>query len=67
MDQHSAAVVWVPEQGRWVFIGVETGDTEPYPNRSAELPALESLAESVSFADDLADPTTWFAADGVFG
>jgi len=66
-DARTSPVVWVPEQGRWIFVGVETGDTGPYPNRSAELPALESLAESISFATDLADPTTWFAADGVLG
>ena len=66
-DTTTNPVVWVPEQGRWIFVGVETGDTGPYPNRSAELPALESLATSISFATDLADPTTWFAADGVFG
>lgn len=66
-DTETSPVVWVPEQGRWIFVGVETGDTGPYPNRSAEQPALESLAGSISFATDLADPTTWFAADGVFG
>lgn len=66
-DTATSPVVWVPEQGRWIYVGVETGDTGPYPDRSSELPALESLAERISFAADLTDPITWVPADGVFG
>jgi hypothetical protein len=66
-DTTTSPAVWVPEQGRWVFLGVESDDTGPHPDRSSELPALKALAERISFATDVADPATWFAADGVFG
>ncbi len=55
------------EQGRWIRVGITASDTGPYPNRRSELPALQEIAESLTFADDLADPSTWLAADGVFG
>jgi hypothetical protein len=66
-DTRTSPAVWVPAQGGWILVGVETGDTGPYPDRSAELPAPESLAETISFADDMTNPATWLAADGVFG
>jgi hypothetical protein len=66
-DTETSPAVWVQEQGRWLYFGVTASDTGPHPNRRNELPAMLSIAESVSPAADLEDPTTWLAADGVFG
>jgi hypothetical protein len=66
-DTETSPAVWVQEQGRWLYFGVTASDTGPHPNRRDELPAMLSIAESVSPAADLEDPTTWLAADGVFG
>lgn len=44
-----------------------TSDTGPYPDRSGEIPSIIAIAESMTFADDLDDRSTWFAADRVFG
>ena len=66
-DTSTSPAVWVQEQGRWVYAGVTASDTGPYPNRRSELPAIRAIAESFTFAEDLTDPSTWLAADGVFG
>jgi hypothetical protein len=61
------AVVWVQQQDRWVFVGTAPDDTGPYPDRSDEIPVLETIAASLSFPEDLSDPSTWFSAENVFG
>jgi hypothetical protein len=66
-DTKTSPAVWVQEQGRWIHVGVTASDTGPYPNRRSELPAIQEIAESLTFAADLTDPSTWLAADGVFG
>ncbi|MFT4165299.1 MAG: hypothetical protein QM650_08655 [Microlunatus sp.] len=66
-DGKISPMVWVQEQGRWVRVAAATSDTGPYPDRSGELPAVRALAESLTFARDLSDPTTWFPAEDVFG
>ena len=66
-DTKTSPAVWVQEQGRWIRVGITASDTGPYPNRRSELPATREIAESLTFADDLTDPSTWLAADGVFG
>ena len=66
-DGKISPTVWVQEQGRWIRVAAATSDTGPYPDRSGELPAVRALAESLTFARDLSDPTTWFSAEKVFG
>ncbi len=66
-DTKTRPAVWVQDQGRWLYVGITASDTGPYPNRRAELPAIRSIAESLSPATDLGDTATWLAADGVFG
>lgn len=66
-DSEISPVIWVQEQGTWIYVGASTSDTGPYPDRSGELPIIRTLAESLSFARDLSDPTTWFPAEDVFG
>lgn len=66
-DTKTSPVVWVQEQGTWIYVGASTGDTGPYPDRSGELPTIRALAESLTFARDLSAPTTWFPAQDVFG
>lgn len=61
------ATVWVQEQGRWVYVGTAPDDTGPYPDRSDEIPVLETIASSLSFPKDLGSPRTWFSAENVFG
>lgn len=66
-DGEIAPTVWIQEQGQWILVSSYAGDTGPYPDRSHELPMLESLAASLVFARDLRDPKTWFSAEYVFG
>ena len=42
-------------------------DTGPYPDRSEEILTLIRIAKALTFAKDLNDQSTWFAADRVFG
>jgi hypothetical protein len=60
-------VVCVHEQGQWIYIGADSGDTGPYPNRSGDLPIVKIIAESVAFAPTMTDTTTWFPAAEVLG
>lgn len=66
-DSETHPVVWVQEQGQWIYVGTATSDTGPYPDRRGELPTITALAESLTFAQDLTDPATWFSADKIFG
>jgi hypothetical protein len=59
--------VCVLVQQRYVCVRSATSDTGPYPDRSEEIPLLISLAEGLTFARDLDDQSTWFAADRAFG
>ena len=66
-DGEIAPSVWVQEQDQWILISAFAGDTGPYPDRSDEIPVLEDIASTLSFAKDLSDPGTWFSAQNVFG
>lgn len=66
-DGRRSPMIWVQEQDRWTLVAAATSDTGPYPDRSGELPTVRALAESLTFARDLSDPTTWFPAEEVFG
>lgn len=66
-SEEFGAVVWVQQQQRWVFVGTAPSDTGPPPDRSDEVPVLETIAESLSFPNDLTDASTWFSAENVFG
>ncbi|HEY5821668.1 MAG TPA: hypothetical protein VIT20_06810 [Propionibacteriaceae bacterium] len=59
--------VCVLDGARHVCVDAYTTDTGPYPDRTGEIPTLIALAESLRFADDLDDRSTWFPADVVFG
>lgn len=50
-----------------VCVWSSSSDTGPYPDRSGEIPAIVAIAESMRFAADLDDRSTWFTADRVFG
>ncbi|GAB2572817.1 hypothetical protein [Microlunatus antarcticus] len=54
-------------QGHDVCVRTDASDTGPYPDRSAELPMIMALAESLRFPDDLEDRSSWTAAQDVFG
>ena len=54
-------------QGHDVCVGADSDDTGPYPDRSDELPVMTALAEALRFPDDLADRSSWFPAQDVFG
>lgn len=66
-DDKRNPVVWLREQDQWVYVGASSSDTGPYPDRSDEIPVLEDIASTLSFAKDLSDPGTWFSAENVFG
>lgn len=66
-DTKISPAVWMQEQGSWIYVGADTSDYGPYPDRSSEMPAVRDLAESLTFAPDLSDPATWFSAEDVFG
>lgn len=46
----------------YVCVGVPPNDTGPYPDRTDDLPAIETIAASLRFAD-VDHLTTWFDAD----
>ena len=54
-------------QGHDVCVGTGSSDTGPYPDRSDEIPTMVAVAESLRFPADLADRSSWFAAQDVFG
>lgn len=60
-------VVCVLVQQHHVCVSTVSDDTGPYPDRSAELPAIRSIAEGLFYAKDLGNRTTWMAADRVLG
>lgn len=66
-ETRTSPAVWVQEQGRWLYVGVTASDTGSSADRRDELPALRSIADSLSPAAVLGDTATWLAADGVFG
>lgn len=66
-DDKEHPAVWLQSQGRWIHVGIAPSDTGPFPDRSADLPMLRSIAESISVARDLGEPRTWFSAEKVFG
>lgn len=66
-DSKISPAIWLHEQGNWIYVGASTSDTGPYPDRSSEMPTVRTLAESLTFARKLSDPTTWFSAEDVFG
>jgi hypothetical protein len=59
--------VCVGVQAEYVCVWSYVSDTGPRPDRSGDLPVLTAIAESLRFAADLDDRSTWFAADKVFG
>ncbi len=59
--------VCVDVQDRHVCVRITPSDTGPYPDRSAEIPTLLDLAGALTYAADLDDQSTWFAAEEVFG
>jgi hypothetical protein len=54
-------------QGHDVCVGAESDDTGPYPDRSAELPVMTAVAETLRFPVDVDDRSSWFPAQDVFG
>lgn len=66
-EEPSHPRVCVSVQARHVCIGITASDTGPYPDRSADVPTLLSIADQLHYAPDLADRSTWFAAETVFG
>lgn len=46
----------------YACVGPPASDTGPYPDRSDQVPTIETVARSLRFAD-LEDPRTWFEAD----
>lgn len=54
-------------QGHDVCVSAESDDTGPYPDRSAELPVMTALAETLRFPVDVDDHSSWFPAQDVFG
>jgi hypothetical protein len=70
VDQQSrapAVCVLIRDQDGYVCVSSSISDTGPYPDRSDAIPTLLAIAESLTFATDLHDTSTWFAADRVFG
>ncbi len=59
--------VCVSVQARHVCVGITGSDTGPHPDRSADISTLLSIAERLDYATDLADRSTWFAAEDVLG
>lgn len=54
-------------QSRHVCVSSVASDTGPEPDRSAEVPALLAIAESLTFARDLEDLSTWIPAERALG
>lgn len=66
-ENRTSPEVCVAVQHRDVCVGITPNDTGPYPDRSADIPTLLALAGALTYAADLDDRSTWFAADQVFG
>lgn len=58
-ENREAPGVCVAVQQRWICVRAYVSDTGPYPDRTDEIPVLVGLAESLRFAADLDDRSTW--------
>lgn len=66
-EKSSSPGVCVFVQRHFVCVDSYLSDTGPYPDRLDELPILMSIAEGLTYASDLDQRSTWFAADRALG
>jgi len=66
-EEPRSPAVCILVQNQYVCLSSSTDDYGPYPDRSKDVPTLLSIARALTFAQDLTDQSTWYAADRVFG